>query len=137
MSNLQQKIIQKQTKILLLDKKNMNTEQTSAQRISYIVDKYYNGKVVKLAEDLGITPPALYKYLHGTRRPGSTTLERFQKIGFSADWILHGLGAPRIEQQSSSEPQLRASLVASNEDFKHYDVLVPHGYSLSLIPTKS
>jgi transcriptional regulator with XRE-family HTH domain len=57
---------------------------------AFALDKY--GKINDFADALGMGAPNVQSYMRGARKPGSSVLQKIQRLGCNLDWLLTGEG---------------------------------------------
>ncbi len=67
---------------------------------------YKYGKINDFADAMGMGAPNVQAYMRGARKPGTSVMQKIQKLGCNIDWLLTGKGemledkAVREEQES-------------------------------------
>ncbi len=65
----------------------------TAVRIQLIIDTFYGGVAAAFAREIGVSSPALHKYLKGERDPGSRWLRRVARLGYNVHWLVADEGS--------------------------------------------
>lgn len=69
---------------------------TIGQRLKVFIDKLY-GTQRSFAAEVGLSAPALNRYISGQVSPQIDVLIKFQKKGLSIDWLLTGTGTMYLD----------------------------------------
>jgi transcriptional regulator with XRE-family HTH domain len=88
---------------------------TSGQRLKKFIEQVYDSQKI-FAEQLGIAPSMLNRYVLDKNMPGGDVLLKFKQTGLSIDWFLDGTGSMIIRD---------FSLKIDEEDINDQDIL-PH-----------
>ena len=76
-----------------------------------------------LAEELGVTPQAIYQILNGRiKNPSSSLIKKFEKIGINPSWMLTGNGQMLIGKEEIQENTL--SFEYLKEQIKQKDSII-------------
>lgn len=73
------------------------------ERLQYAVDRYFAGKPTRLANQAGVPPSLITRWLNGETTPNLNKLRELERAGINSGWLINGTGEALIAEQKGYE----------------------------------